>query len=392
MIAAPPMSYDVQFDASGQELVLKGRLRPENAGALRGQFAQFKGEIARLKGTFYLNCKKVSSLNSLALSELLRFSRQVLESVPDLRLKIITTSVVAWGRKLFGVFERLGERVSVEVYDQNLYPGQGVFENSQFIRVLRNQTKMTWRHERKLLSKHGLKPGMVVADICCGVGDFAQLLWKEYAPSRLVCVDHAKNSLEYARRSAAEFGLTEIEYLYGDAANLLLEGNQFDFVTCRHSLQVFNHPELILKELHRICKPGGTVYITNEKNSHCFGEPRGESIQWTYVEVAKLWDYFEMDIELGPKQLKLLIDCHFEEVKIDQFNVTNRDGGDPQEFAEVIQSWQDCFDDDMAVRRGDGDEWRLRFRQGFQDHIFAILHPQGYASWPIWAASGRKPR
>jgi ubiquinone/menaquinone biosynthesis C-methylase UbiE/ABC-type transporter Mla MlaB component len=392
MNVAATTTYEVQFDTSGQELILKGRFRPESAAALRDQLAQFRCEIARLKGTLYLNCKKVSSLNSLALSELLGFSRQVLEEVPELRLKVITSSVVAWGRVLFGVFELLGNRVTVNVYDQDLYPGQGVFENSQFIRVLRNQTKMTWRHERKLLVKHGLQPGMVVADICCGIGDFAQLLWKEHAPSRLVCVDHAKSSLEYARKSAAEFGLDGIEYLYGDAANLLLDDDQFDFVTCRHSLQVFNHPELILKELYRICKPGGIVYITNEKNSHCYGEPRGESIQWTYSEVAKLWSFFEMDIELGPKQLKLLCDCHFEDVRIDQFNVTNRDGGDPQEFAEVIQSWQDCFDSDMAVRRGDGDEWRKRFRQGFQDHIFSILHPQGFASWPIWAASGRKPK
>ncbi|HUX40509.1 MAG TPA: methyltransferase domain-containing protein [Rectinemataceae bacterium] len=385
-------SFDIQFDTVGQELIVKGRLRPERATGLRERLAGFENDIHTLKGVLYLNCKKVSNLNSMALSELLAFSRRMLDGMPDLRIKVVTSSVVAWGQKVFGVFESLGDRVSIEVYDQNMYPGQGVFENAQFIRVLRNQTKMTWRHERKLLAKHGLANGMVVADICCGIGDFAQLVWKEYNPSRMVCVDHAKNSLEYARKSAADFGLAEIEYLYGDASNLLLDDDMFDFVTCRHSLQVFNHPEQILKELYRICKPGGVVYITNEKNSFCFGEPRGESIQWTYNEVAKLWDYFEMDIELGPKQLRLLSDCHFEDLKIDQFNVTNRDGGDPQEFAEVIQSWQDCFDNDMAVRRGDSDEWRSRFRQGFQDHIFAILHPLGYASWPVWAASGRKPR
>ena len=71
-------------------------------------------------------------------------------------------------------------------------------------------------------------------------------------------------------------------------------------------LQIFNKPELILKELYRICKPGGRVYITNEKNSHCLGEPRGESIQWTYNEVAKLFAHFNMDVELGPKSRRYL--------------------------------------------------------------------------------------
>lgn len=46
---------------------------------------------------------------------------------------------------------------------------------------------------------------------------------------------------------------------------MLLRDNQFDFVTCRHSLQIFDRPEMLLRELYRICKPGGRVYITNEK-------------------------------------------------------------------------------------------------------------------------------
>ena len=128
--------------------------------------------------------------------------------------------------------------------------------------------------------------------------------------------------------------MTDIEYVYGDASETILESNQFDFVTCRHSLQIFDRPELILKELFRICKPGGRVYITNEKNSHCLGEPRGESIQWTYTEVAKLFADFKMDVELGPKSRRYLYEAGFEDIKVDSFMVTNLDG-DPREFADL---------------------------------------------------------
>ena len=206
----------------------------------------------------------------------------------------------------------------------------------------------------------------------------------------LVALDHSKSSLDYARKVAAEFGVKGIEYVYGDASEMLLESNQFDFVTCRHALQVFDHPEEILKELYRICKPGGRVYITNEKNSHCLGEPRSETIQWTYNEVAKLWDHFDMDIELGPKSRRYLIDGGFEDIKMESFMVTNLDGN-PQDFADIIQSWENVYAGQMAVERGDSPEQIARFRQGFQDHIFAALHPKGYAGWPIWVASGRKP-
>ena len=120
------------------------------------------------------------------------------------------------------------------------------------------------------------------------------LLQKEFEPSRLVALDHSSSSLDYARKVAADFGMTRASSIsMATPPRCLLEDNQFDFVTCRHSLQIFDRPELILRELFRICKPGGRVYVTNEKNSHCLGEPRGESIQWTYTEVAKLFAHFK---------------------------------------------------------------------------------------------------
>ena len=142
--------------------------------------------------------------------------------------------------------------------------------------------------------------------------------------------------------------------------------------------------------MFRICKPGGRVYITNEKNSHCLGEPRADSIQWTYNEVAKVWAHFKMDIELGPKSRRYMVDTGFDDIRMESFMVTNRDG-DPQDFADVIQAWENVYAGQMAVERGDTPEFIARFRQGFQDHIFAALHPKGYAGWPIWVASGRKP-
>jgi hypothetical protein len=57
----------------------------------------------------------------------------------------------------------------------------------------------------------------------------------------------------------------------------------------------------------------------------------------------------------------------------------------------VIAAWENVYAGGMSVRRGDSAEFNARFRQGFQDHVFAALHPTGYAGWPIWAASGRKP-
>ena len=97
-----------------------------------------------------------------------------------------------------------------------------------------------------------------------------------------------------------------------------------------------------------------------------------------------------MDVELGPKSRRYLLDAGFDEIMMESFMVTNLDG-DPQDFADVIQAWEDVYAGKMSVERGDDEAFIKRFRQGFQDHIFAALHPRGYAGWPIWVASGRKP-
>lgn len=384
------MTFTARFDDNNQEIVFGGVLRPQAAEELAPIRQVFEDALTRVSGTLFLNFKRLSKLNNVALHELAAIIGTVCHRRPDLKLRIVISSVVGWSTRKFNVLRAISPNIQVEQYDDNFYPGQGVLEDDSFVPILRTQTKMTWRHERQLLPRHGLKPGMQVADICCGIGDFAVLVQKEFKPARLLALDHAKGSLAYARRVAADFGVTEIEYVYGDAASLLLEDNQFDFVTCRHALQVFDRPELILKELFRICKPGGRVYITNEKNSHCLGEPRAESIQWTYNEVARLWAHFRMDIESGPKGRKLMHDTGFEDIRMESFMVTNLDG-DPQDFADVIQSWENVYAGKMAVERGDNPEFIARFRRGFQDHIYAALHPQGYAGWPIWVSSGRKP-
>ncbi|CAN7540983.1 methyltransferase domain-containing protein [Mesorhizobium sp. LjNodule214] len=382
--------FKAQYDANSQEFSISGVVRPQAIDELGPSIALLRDAIGRVRGVLYVNVRRLTQMNNAAFHA---FSRIILDACRarlDLRFVVITSSVVGWTSRKFGRLSGIEPNITVEEYDSEFYPGQGFLEDGGFVPILRTQTKMTWRHERAILPRHGMRPGIVMADICCGIGDFAVLVQKEFQPSRIVALDHSRSSLAYARNVAAEFDIKGIEYTYGDASEMLLEENQFDLVTCRHSLQVFNRPELILRELFRICKPGGRVYITNEKNSHCLGEPRADSIQWTYNEVAKLWAHFQMDIELGPKSQRYLTEAGLEDIRVESFMVTNRDG-DPQDFADVIAAWENVYAGEMATKRGDTPAFIRRFRQGFQDHIFAALHSKGYAGWPIWVASGRKP-
>lgn len=382
--------YRAEFDPNSQEFSLAGVIRPHSVDEIAATVTQLKQAIDEARGILYFNVKRLAQMNNTAFHAFARAFLDACRTRSDIRFVIVTSSVVGWTERMFRHLGNIEPQITVEVYDSKFYPGQTFVEDISFIPILRTQTKMTWRHERTILPRQRMGPGIHMADICCGIGDFAVLVRKEFQPARIVALDHSKASLAYARDVATNFGITDIEYTYGDASEMLLEDNQFDLVTCRHSLQIFNQPDLLLKELYRICKPGGRVYITNEKNSHCLGEPRAQSIQWTYDEVAKLFAHFEMDVELGPKRRRYLTDAGFDDIRLETFLVTNLEG-DPQDFADIITAWENVYAGEMAVKRGDPPEFIERFRQGFRDHIFSALHPKGYVGWPIWAASGRKP-
>lgn len=383
-------AYEAGFNENNQEFTIAGKLRPRSEADLEDLLRDIGTASANVSGTFFLNVKRLAYVNNIAFHALSRVIADLSSQRMELQFVIVTSGVLAWATRKFSTIAQQNKNVSVAEYDKDFYPGQSFLEDGGFIPILRNQTRLTWRHERRLLSEHGLKPGMEMADICCGIGDFAVLVNREFKPSRLLALDHSRSSLEYARKVAADFGMRDIEYVHGDASGIMIEDNSFDFVTCRHSLQIFDKPELIVKELFRICKPGGRVYVTNEKISQCMGEPRGESINTSYAEVAELFAHFKMDLEFGPKSRRALLDAGFADIRIGTFTVANTDG-DPREFADMIEAWEDVFINEMCRDRGDTPERIALIRQGLQDHISAALHPYGYAGWPIWAASGQKP-
>ena len=381
--------YRVRFDQHDQTLVLAGSMRPRTKEDIEDLDQAWRQAVSAVSGMLYIDCKRLTDLNNAAFRKIYDLCRWTLEESPSLKIQIVCTSVIPWSRRKFELLSALGDRLEIAEYDSDFYPGQGAIENESFIPVLRTQTKIIWGQEREMLKAHGLREGMKVADICCGIGDFALLVAKEFKPTELVAVDHSKPSLEYARRVAADFGVSSVEYQYGDASSLLLEDDTYDFVTCRLSLQIFDRPDEILKELYRICKPGGRVYLTNESYSRCFGEPGGETVAWTYQEAARLFGELGMDLDFGTKMYRFMLEQGLQDISIDPMVLTKLNA-DPEAFADVIRSWQDYVVNELAREGGESEEYCRKLWAGFDEHIRAVSHPKGFGGWPIWVGSGVK--
>lgn len=76
-------------------------------------------------------------------------------------------------------------------------------------------------------------------------------------------IDLAPEMLDRARQKAEENSWTHFRLLEMDALNLEFPDNSFDYVTSFHVISVVPDPVRMLREIHRVCKPGGTVVIIN---------------------------------------------------------------------------------------------------------------------------------
>ncbi len=383
-------AYTTKYHPNNHEIVIAGSLRARGTGEMDRLQTCLAEAMDDVSGVLYFNLKRLRQLNHTGFAHIASLVRQVAVSQPDLDVKLVISSVTPWAVPRFEHLASLWSNVSVKQYDRAFYPGQQIIDSEGIIPVLRNQNELLWNSERRRLAACGLRPGMRVADICCGIGDFATMVRKAFDPEIIIGIDHSQRFLDYANSVLKEFRLDRVEYRFGDATHLLLPSNSFDFVTCRMSLQIFDQPDQIMRELYRICQPGGTVYITNELWSHNLGYPHRESISGGFRSQIDMAHQLGIDMEFGPKAAVYLKDEGFENVEIEVMEINNTNS-DPEDMAKVAETWLEYLVEELGPATSAGEDVVEQARSGLEDFLGAVRHRRGFASWPIFVATARKP-
>ncbi|MFY1827164.1 SAM-dependent methyltransferase [Myxococcus fulvus] len=105
----------------------------------------------------------------------------------------------------------------------------------------------------------GLRPGMRVLDVGCGVEDVSLLAAEFVGPSgEVVGIDGAAQPLEWARRRAREQGLSQARFEHRDLASLPRE-HPFDAVVERLVLLHQADPVHFLRQMGEHLRPGGLL-------------------------------------------------------------------------------------------------------------------------------------
>jgi len=147
-----------------------------------------------------------------------------------------------------------------------------------------------WPDPAAVLALAGLKHGTDVIDLCSGDGWFTLQIAK--IANRVIAIDIDSALLEVARHRLTEGGITNCEFIAGDAYQLgMLTSRSADFVFMANAFHGVPDRPRLASAVRAALKPKGLFAIVNwhqrpREETTILGEPRGP----------------RTDLRLSPKQ------------------------------------------------------------------------------------------
>jgi ubiquinone/menaquinone biosynthesis C-methylase UbiE len=137
---------------------------------------------------------------------------------------------------------------------------QATYTHGHHDSVLRSHRWRTAANSAGYLLPH-LSPGQRLLDVGCGPGtitaDFARLV----APGTVTALEHTADALSLAKAEFDRRGVANAVFDVADVLDLPYPDGTFDVVHAHQVLQHLADPVRALREMRRVCRPGGLVAV-----------------------------------------------------------------------------------------------------------------------------------
>jgi SAM-dependent methyltransferase len=152
-------------------------------------------------------------------------------------------------------FHNVSDGVKLQAVNETHRP---TYTHGHHDSVLRGHRRRTAQDSAGYLLPH-LKPGLSVLDIGCGPGTITADLAALVAPGLVTAVDQFGDVLDEARAEAERRNLSNVSFATADVHKLDFPDDAFDVIHAHQVLQHVADPVQALREMRRVCKPGGVV-------------------------------------------------------------------------------------------------------------------------------------
>ena len=150
-----------------------------------------------------------------------------------------------------------------------------------------------------------------VLEVGSGLGILAGGVARVVTRGEVYGVEYSPEQLAQAVVSSPNLHLVQ-----GDAHELEFEDDRFDVVYCRYVLEHVADPLRVLKEMRRVLKPGGKVFVQENNILVSTFYPECPRFDMLWRQFALLQERLGGDALIGKKLLPLLKGAGFEEIKL----------------------------------------------------------------------------
>ena len=124
--------------------------------------------------------------------------------------------------------------------------------------------KFFYSRERSIIQNLNLPADAEVLEVGVGTGTSFPAYPRN---CRVTGIDPAPRMLARAQEKIAENNWRHLQVMEMDALNLTFPDNAFDYVMAFHVVSVVPDPILMMAEMRRVCRPGGSIVIVNHFTS-----------------------------------------------------------------------------------------------------------------------------
>ncbi|TCO49444.1 ubiquinone/menaquinone biosynthesis C-methylase UbiE [Kribbella antiqua] len=244
-----------------------------------------------------------------------------------------------------------------------------VYTHGHHESVLRSHAWRTAENSAGYLLPH-LRPGMSLLDVGSGPGTITADLARLVEPGQTTALEATEAALDITKATFAKLDIG-VEFVVGDVHKLDLPDDTYDVVHAHQVLQHVADPVQALREMRRVCKPGGIVAV-RDSDYHGF--------TW-YPELPELAEWMDLyqrmaranqgEPDAGRRLLSWALEAGFEKI------------------AATASNWAFTNEDDRAWWGG---MWADRVLQSaMADQARAAGVPEETlerisAAWRTWAA------
>lgn len=171
---------------------------------------------------------------------------------------------------------------------------------------LDNLDRVFGKASREFLNHIGLRKGMSVLDVGCGVGNLSCWLAEQVGPDgRIVGVDNDEHQIEVAEKRAQTRGLSNIVFHKKDAHYLTDLNHEFDMAYCRWLLMHVRNPSVVVKNMANTLRHGGILACEVGSSFSTFYYPSFPFYIKLQNKIAELSKKSDCDLDIAMNIFKI---------------------------------------------------------------------------------------